>query len=78
MISRVTKVLIHSFEENTTEDLIEGIVWEAHKALVRGELISLGFKLKKACQADFQRVLCVLQQAELRQKHSGDPEALSM
>lgn len=37
VVSRVNKVLTHYFAENTTE---EGIVWEAHKAVVRGELIS--------------------------------------
>lgn len=39
-------------------------------------MISLGAKLKKARQADFQRVLCALQQAELRHWNYGDPEAL--
>lgn len=46
------------------------------KTLVRGEVISQGAKLKKAHQADFQLVLCALQQAELWHRGHGDPEVL--
>lgn len=42
-------------------------------AVARGELISLGSKLKKERQADFKRVLDALQEAEIQHKHSGGP-----
>lgn len=67
-------VLTHYFKENRTEDLIKVIVWEGHKAVVRGELVSLGSKRKKSRQADLQRVLYALQQTEFQHKHGGDPE----
>lgn len=57
----VADVITLYFKVNTTDDLSEGIVWEGHKAVVRGELISLGSKLKKACHANFQRVLDAIQ-----------------
>lgn len=66
-------VIAHYFREITTDGLSKGIVWEE---AIRGELISLCSKFKKAHQADFQRVLDALQKAELQHKHSGDPESL--
>lgn len=70
VVSGVTDILSNYFKENKMEGLSEGIIWEGRKAVVRGELISLGSKLKKARQADSQRVLPALQQAELSHKRS--------
>lgn len=59
------------------DDLSVDIVWVGHKAVLRGELISLDTKLKRERQTDFQKVLSALQLAELGYKHSGDSEALT-
>lgn len=62
-VSGVTDVLSHYFKENKTEGVSKGIVWEGHKAVVRGELFSQGSRLKKVQQANVTRVLQVLQKA---------------
>lgn len=76
VVSGVTNVLTHYFKEINTEGMSKGIIWVGHKAVVRGELISLGSKFKKASQADFNRILQALQQAALQHKHDRDPEVL--
>lgn len=76
VVSGVTNVLTHYFRENNTEGMSKGIIWEGQKAVVRGELISWGSRLKKARQVDFHRVLQALHKAELEHKQNGNPEAL--
>lgn len=39
VISKTMEVLTHYFRENTSDSLSEGIVWETHRAVVRGKLI---------------------------------------
>lgn len=73
VVARVYDSLTHYFKENTTDDVGEGMIWEGHKAVIRGELILQGARCKRARQANFQRVLEALQHAELRHKHHGDP-----
>lgn len=76
MVAGVSDTLTHYFKENTTTDVEEAMIWEGHKAVVRGdgELISQGARCKRVRQADFQWVLGALQQTELRHKHQ--PEVL--
>lgn len=66
VVAGVSDTLTHYFKENTTTDVEEAMIWEGHKAVVRGdgELISQGARCKRVRQADFQRVLGALQQAE--------------
>lgn len=75
VVSKISDALKLYFQETTTNDLSKGMIWEAHKAVIRGEPIFLGTKLKKERQADFYRVLTALQQAELKHKIGGDPDA---
>lgn len=73
MVAKQTEVT----EEGLLRALVMGLsICEGHEAVVRRELISLGSKLKKERQADFNRVLTALQQAKHWHKHSGRPEAL--
>lgn len=76
VMAEVADTLAHYFAENPVGELSEGTVWEAHKAVVRGALISQGSRLKKIRQADFLRVHTELQKAELRHKANGRPEDL--
>lgn len=76
VVSKISEALKSYFQENTTNYLSDRTIWEALKALIRGELISLGTKFKKEQQADFHRVFTALQQAELKHKAGGGPEAL--
>lgn len=71
VVSKVTDAISHYFSENVSDDLLEGVIWEGHKVVLRGELMSLGTKLKKERQIDFQRVLTALQQKELRHNCAG-------
>lgn len=74
VVTGVQETLSHYFAENANGEVSDGILWEGHKAIVRGTLIALGSKIKKESQADFQRVLQVLQRAELSHKQTPDPE----
>lgn len=76
VVVKVTDTISNYFKENASDELGEGTIWEGHKAVVRGELISLGSKLKKERQADVRQVLTALQQAELQHKHHRDINAL--
>lgn len=73
---KISDTLQNYFRENTAEDLSEGTILECHKAVIRGELIAQGTKLKRERQADYHRVFTALQQAELKHKTGGAPEAL--
>lgn len=45
------------FTENSTGEVGKAFVWEGHKAVVRGELISQGSRLKKAREGNLQTLL---------------------
>lgn len=36
VVKRVSDTLTHYFRENLTDDVSEGVVWEAHKTMARG------------------------------------------
>lgn len=76
VVAGVSDTLTRYFNENATYDMGEGMIWEGHKAVIWGELILRGARCKRTRQADFQKVLEALQQAELCHKRHGDPEAL--
>lgn len=71
----VEETLSNYFTKNANGEVNE-ILWEGHKVVVRGSFIAWGSKLKKKSQADFQRVLGALKQAELGHKCMADPEEL--
>lgn len=60
--------------ENLTEDVGIASVWEAHKAVVRGELISQGSRLKKATEGELHSLLTKIHSSELLRKRRTTPE----
>lgn len=51
-----------------------GSVWEGHKAVVRGGLISQGARLKKEREGEMQTLLSKIRSAELIHKRRVTPE----
>lgn len=43
--------------ENSTDDVGVASIWEGHKAVIRGELISQGSRLKNSWEGDLQNLL---------------------
>lgn len=74
VVAVVQETLTHYFAEIVNGEVSDGILWEGHTAVVCGTFIAMGDKLNKERQADFQRVLQALQQAELRHKQTSDPD----
>lgn len=53
VVSGIEETLSHYCTENNNGEVSEGILWKGHKAVVRGELIAWGTKIKRERQADF-------------------------
>lgn len=64
----MVRELGHYFSTNTRPDSDVGVVWEAHKAVVRGLLIKHGARLKKERTAQLNRLLAKLQVLETTHK----------
>lgn len=47
ILADVVKEVVHYFDTNITPDSDNGVVWKAHKAVIRGVLIKHGSKLKR-------------------------------
>lgn len=56
------------FKENMMGEVGMASVWEGHKAVIRGELISQGSRIKKARSEELQSLLTQLRTAELKHK----------
>lgn len=65
------------FDENTTGEVGMGSVWEGHKAVIRGELISQGSRLKRAREGELQDLLGKIQKTELIHKRHITPTVTS-
>lgn len=61
------------FKTNNTPDNIPGIVWEAHKAVIRGVLIKHGARIRKQRSPQLTSRLDDLHRAEARHKHAQTP-----
>lgn len=70
----VSDTIFLYFAENQTGEVGMGSVWEGHKAMVRGELISQGSRLKKARKGELQTLLSKIRLAELTHKRCLTPE----
>lgn len=49
--------LISYFETNRTDEVSNQVVWEAHKVVIRGEMIAQGSRLKKERQKEIMDIL---------------------
>lgn len=56
------------FTEILTDNVGLAYIWEGHKAMVRGEFISQGSRLKKAREGELQTLLAKIQIAKLKHK----------
>lgn len=66
--------LMSYFEINKTDEVSNQVVWEAHKVVIRGEMISQGSRLKKEKQKEITDVLEEIHKIEIKHKKSRDPE----
>ena len=66
-VSALTKTLSQYFEENSVSDASPSLLWEAHKALIRGNLIELGARKKREHGQQLKQVLHQI--AELDKQH---------
>lgn len=64
----MVKEINHYFQTNITPDSDTGVVWEAHKAVIRGVLIRHGARLKKARTKQLDALLVRLQTLEASHK----------
>lgn len=62
------------FAENSTYDRGLASIWEGHKSVIRGELISQGSRLKKAHKEELQTLVPKNCSAKLRHKRKTTPE----
>lgn len=72
----VTDTISNYFRENGGDEVSPSAVWEGHKAVVRGELISQVARLRRECMADLNRLLAQIREAELSHKKSQSADAL--
>lgn len=77
MASRaVADAICNYFCESDDDEVAPSAIWEGHKAVVRGELISQGARLKRECLADLDRLISHIREAEIKHKKSQSPGAL--
>lgn len=70
VLVEVTKTLNLYFQENDQADCDPGILWEAHKVVLRGTLISHGARIKKERNKKVSQLLQELATSEARHKHA--------
>ncbi|XP_077319612.1 uncharacterized protein LOC143942237 [Lithobates pipiens] len=73
VLQEVVRGLEQFFALNDTPDISPGIVWEAHKAVIRGVLIKHGARIKRRRNARLTALLQDLHRAEARHKHAQSP-----
>ena len=80
-VSILTKSLSQYFEENSGSDTSPSLLWEAHKALIRGNLIELGARKKREHGQQLKRVLHQIAELDKQHKlslHTSHLEALTL
>lgn len=70
VLADVVKEIGHCFHTNSTFESDMGVVWEAHKAVVRGVLIKHGSRIKRPRTAQLTSLLHKLQTLETRHKQT--------
>lgn len=71
-LKKLTKSCLY-FQMNQTPDSSPGMVWEAHKAVIRGILIKHGSRLKKEREKQLNYLLTKLQKIEAQHKYASSP-----
>lgn len=61
------------FEINKMEGVSDQVVWEAHKAVVRGDLIAIGTYMKKESKREMDELLEKIRTLEIKHKENLDP-----
>lgn len=62
------------FLENETPELSKATIWEAHKAVIRGKLISIGAGKKKERGKNMMRTIKEIYELEQRHKMQAEKE----
>lgn len=70
VIADVTKEITEYFRTNTDTDSKAGLIWEAHKPVIRGVLIKHGARLKKQRKAQLTSLLDKLHTLETKHKQT--------
>lgn len=70
VLADVTKEIGHFFQTNDTMDSDMGVIWETHKAVIRGILIKHGSRIKSQRTAQLTSLLSKLQQLETKHKQT--------
>lgn len=70
VLAEVTKEIGHYFASNDTPDCDTGLVWEAHKAVIRGILIKHGSRIKQQRTAQLETLLKTLESLETCHKQT--------
>lgn len=61
------------FEINKTEEVSDQVVWEAHKTVIRGDLIVYGSYIKKEGKREIKELLEKINALEAKHKKNLDP-----
>lgn len=69
-LADITREITHYFQANTSSDGDTGLVWEAHKAVIRGVLIKHGARLKKMRTEQMTLLINKLQTLETSHKQN--------
>lgn len=69
--AKVSEELEFFFKTNNTPDVGPMVLWEAHKAYMRGILIKIGSQCKKVRNRELEEIL--KQIGELEVRHKGKP-----
>lgn len=69
VVSEITKELPLYFQTNQTPDSNPGIVWEAHKTVIRGIFIKHGSRIKRDKERQLNLLLTKLQATESKHKN---------
>lgn len=73
VLNEVVQEIKAHFQTNAIPESDPGMVWEAHKAVIRGILIKHGSHIKKAREAQLTKLLAAIQVLELQHKGSTHP-----
>lgn len=64
----ITDAIKTYFRENTTDDVSPLTIWEAHKCVLRGKLMTLATQIKKASEKEPLALLTKVQKLETQHK----------
>uniref|UniRef100_A0A8C5WHK1 Reverse transcriptase domain-containing protein n=1 Tax=Leptobrachium leishanense TaxID=445787 RepID=A0A8C5WHK1_9ANUR len=73
-VAGTREVLTNYFEENSSSEGTRPVIWEAHKAMVRGDFMSRGTAIKKAREGQRLDLLAEIRTLELRRGGDSDAE----